>query len=822
MSNNYVIPFKELEKKWQKKWAEDSLYKCEIDKDKKKLYVLEMFPYPSGKLHMGHVRVYSIGDVMARFYRMRGYNVLHPMGYDAFGLPAENAAIKHQVHPEEWTLKCIDIMKDQQKKLGLSYDWDREAVTCLPNYYHWCQWIFLQLYKKGLAYKKESAINWCNECQTVLANEQVENGKCWRCSSTVIQKNLNQWFFKITEYADELLEDLDKLPEWPDNVKTQQVNWIGKSYGTMINFKLKDDQRDLPIFTTRPDTVYGVTFMVIAPEHPIVKELVEGTEYQEDVERFIDKVSQEDRFQRMAEDKEKEGIFTGKYAINPLTGEEIPIYLGNFVLMGYGTGMIMAVPAHDQRDFEFARKYNIPVKQVISPDGKEMELDAAYVDPGVLIHSKQFDGANSVDAKEKISLYIEESKQGKRTINYRLRDWLISRQRYWGAPIPVIYCDQCGIVPVPEEELPIKLPRDVEFTGSGNPLKSSEAFQNVICPKCGQKATRETDTMDTFVDSSWYFLRYCDSKNTKLPFSKESSDYWAPVDHYIGGIEHAILHLLYARFFTKCLSDLGLGKAREPFKHLLTQGMVTKDGAKMSKSLGNTVDPGEIMDKYGADTARLFILFAAPPVKDLEWSDTGVEGCYRFINRVWRLVNDHIESIKKHPGDVETGDSSRSKTFLHTLHSKIKRITEDLEDRYHFNTAIASSMELVNYLTGFKPENEEEERLMAYALRNLIQMLFPFIPHTCCELWELAGETDRLDQKEWPEFNPDYLVLDTVEVIIQVNGKLRGKIQVDRNLSKEEVLAFVLNEEKVKKHIEGKNLIKKIVVPGKLVNLVVK
>ncbi len=819
---NAAYCFGNIEQKWQERWEKEKHYRCLEDPDKPRQYILEMFPYPSGKLHMGHVRVYSIGDVMARFFRMQGYNVLHPIGYDAFGLPAENAAKENQVHPEEWTRQCIALMNEQQKKMGLSYDWDRLVATCLPEYYRWNQWIFLQMYKKGLAYKKKAAINWCPQCETVLANEQVESNRCWRCNSEVHLKDLEQWFFKISQYADELLDDLDSLPEWPEKVKLQQVNWIGKSYGTQIQFNLEKDNRPLPIFTTRPDTLYGVTYLVIAPEHPLLKELIRGKPNEKEVLSFIEKTLKQEKFVRGTQGKE--GIFLGEYAIHPLTNEKIPIYTANFVLMEYGTGMIMAVPAHDQRDYEFAEKYDIPVRQVISADGEESpSLGEAYVDEGILLKSGEFSGIPSTEARRKITEKLEKDGKGEGTVQYKLRDWLISRQRYWGTPIPVINCPLCGIVPVPEEDLPVKLPLDVEFTGSGNPLATSASFKQAPCPECGKMGARELDTMDTFVDSSWYFLRYCDSKNAQLPFAKEKVDYWCPVDHYIGGIEHAILHLLYARFFTKVLRDIGLTQIQEPFSHLLTQGMVTKDGGKMSKSLGNTVDPGYIIDKYGADTARLFILFAAPPEKDLEWLDSGVEGCFRFINRFWRLVQTNEPLIREYSEMKEYDDSrEREKELLFMLHTTLKKVTDNLQTRFHFNSCVAAIMELVNYLGGFAPQQDSEKILYAQALEYCMVMAFPFIPHVASELWEQCGKTDPLDYYKWPDYNEKYLILDAVEIVLQVNGKIRSKVNIPRDISEQNVWDIVDRDEKIQQYLSGKKIVKKIYVPGKLVNIVVK
>lgn len=820
--NNAGYNFAEIEKKWQDIWEHEKPYQCTEDGTKPKKYVLEMFPYPSGKLHMGHVRVYSIGDVMARFFRMKGYNVLHPIGYDAFGLPAENAANEKKVHPEEWTKHCISLMDEQQKKLGLSYDWDRLLATCMPDYYRWNQWIFIRMYKKGLAYKKKAAINWCTQCQTVLANEQVESNKCWRCNTEVILKDLEQWFFRISEYADELLDDLDKLSEWPEKVKVQQKNWIGKSYGTEILFRLEKDGREMPIFTTRPDTLFGVTFLVVAPEHPLVKELVRGTDKEKEVLEFIGKTLKEDKFIRG--NQGKEGLFLGAYARHPITEEKIPIYTANFVLMEYGTGIIMAVPAHDQRDYEFAVKYQIPIRQVISEDGKKgSKLSAAYEEEGILLDSQEFSGLPTNEAREKITEKLAELGLGKPTLQYKLRDWLISRQRYWGTPIPVIKCQKCGIVPVPDEDLPVLLPNDIEFAGSGNPLATSPSFCDVNCPQCGGKGVRETDTMDTFVDSSWYFLRYCDATNDKLPFAHEKVDYWCPVDHYIGGIEHAILHLLYARFFTKVLRDIGLTQIDEPFCHLLTQGMVTKDGAKMSKSLGNTVDPGYIISKYGADTARLFILFAAPPEKDLEWLDSGVEGCYRFINRFWRLIQGNISFLRKCPDNQPVNDTGiREKELLFHLHMTIKKVTDNLETRFHFNSCVAALMELVNYLGSFTPETDSESALFARALKSSMIMAFPFMPHVVSELWERMGEKEPLDKHPWPDYNAKYLVLDTVEIVVQVNGKIRSKATIPRDMPEESVWDIVSQDEKVQGYLAGKSIIKKIYVPGKLVNIVIK
>ncbi len=633
------------------------MFKVTEDPDKEKYYVLEMFPYPSGKLHMGHVRNYSIGDVLARFKKMKGFNVLHPMGWDSFGLPAENAAIKHGVEPSKWTWENIGEMREQLKELGLSYDWDREVATCHPDYYKWMQWIFIQFYKKGLAYKKENPVNWCPSCQTVLANEQVVDGKCERCKTLVGKKDLSQWYFKITDYAERLLDNLEELPGWPNKVKLMQKNWIGKSIGAEVTFEIDGFDKGLDVFTTRPDTLYGVTYMVMAPEHPYLKELVAGSEYEEPVNAYVDKVQHMSDIERTSTTNEKTGQFTGRYAINPLTGKKVPIFISDYVLMDYGTGAIMAVPAHDQRDFDFAKKFDLEIIPVVDSDDPEVDvydLKAAFAAEGTMINSEMFNGMNNKEAIEKIIDYLEEKKIGKKSINYKLRDWLISRQRYWGTPIPMIHCDDCGWVPEKEENLPVLLPADVQFTGKGeSPLATSKTFVNTTCPVCGKPAKRELDTMDTFLDSSWYFLRYCDPKNTEAPFGKDKADYWMNVDQYIGGVEHAILHLMYARFFQMALYDLGLVSTEEPFKNLLTQGMVIKDGAKMSKSLGNVVSPTEIIEKYGADTARLFILFAAPPERELDWSDKGVEGSFRFINRVYRMVYDFSQNFSEVPDSYE-------------------------------------------------------------------------------------------------------------------------------------------------------------------------
>ena len=816
--------FSEIEKKWQTKWAEGDVFKVTEDPDKEKYYVLEMFPYPSGKLHMGHVRNYSIGDVLARFKKMKGFNVLHPMGWDSFGLPAENAAIKHGVEPSKWTWENIGEMREQLKELGLSYDWDREVATCHPDYYKWMQWIFIQFYKKGLAYKKENPVNWCPSCQTVLANEQVVDGKCERCKTLVGKKDLSQWYFKITDYAERLLDNLEKLPGWPNKVKLMQKNWIGKSIGAEVTFEIDGFDKGLDVFTTRPDTLYGVTYMVMAPEHPYLKELVAGSEYAEPVNAYVDKVQHMSDIERTSTTNEKTGQFTGRYAINPLTGKKVPIFISDYVLMDYGTGAIMAVPAHDQRDFDFAKKFDLEIIPVVDSDDPEVDvydLKAAFAAEGTMINSEMFNGMNNKEAIEKIIDYLEEKKIGKKSINYKLRDWLISRQRYWGTPIPMIHCDDCGWVPEKEENLPVLLPADVQFTGKGeSPLATSKTFVNTTCPVCGKPARRELDTMDTFLDSSWYFLRYCDPKNTEAPFSKEKVDYWMNVDQYIGGVEHAILHLMYARFFQMALYDLGLVSTEEPFKNLLTQGMVIKDGAKMSKSLGNVVSPAEIIDKYGADTARLFILFAAPPERELDWSDKGVEGSFRFINRVYRMVYDFSQNYSEVPESYEiSGDADKNMAYW--LNYAIKKVSDDIGERFNFNTAISTIMELVNEMYRYK-EGTVNPGLFGAAIKDLIIMLAPFVPHVTEEMWEHLGYEGSVHDQNWPEYDEKALVKDTVEIVVQVNGKIKEKLDIAGGLSREEMEKTAMENEKVKGLIEGKNVVKVIAVPGKLINIVVK
>ena len=817
--------FREIEKKWQKYWADNNTFKMEEKPDMEKYYVLEMFPYPSGKLHMGHVRNYSIGDVVARFKNMQGYNVLHPMGFDSFGLPAENAAIKHGVAPDIWTWDNIHEMEEQLSELGLSYDWDREVCTCHPDYYKWMQWIFIQFYKKGLAYKKENPVNWCPDCQTVLANEQVVDGVCERCGAPVGKKNLSQWYFKITDYAERLLKNLDTLDGWPNKVKIMQKNWIGKSVGAEVDFAIKDDERKLKIFTTRVDTLFGVTYMVLAPEHPYVNSLVEGTEYEQPVKEYISRCQHMSDIERTSTSNEKTGVFIGKYAINPVNGKEVPIYISDYVLMGYGTGAIMAVPAHDERDFDFATKFGLDIIPVVDPGNPDIDvnnLKEAFVAEGTMINSGKFDGINNREAIKKVIEWVEEEGIGKATVNYRLRDWLISRQRYWGTPIPMIHCEHCGWVPEKEENLPVLLPTDIEFTGKGeSPIATSKTFVDTVCPVCGAPAKREIDTMDTFLDSSWYFLRYCDPKNENEVFDKEKVKYWMNVDQYIGGVEHAILHLMYARFFQMALYDLGLVTDEEPFKNLLTQGMVNKDGKKMSKSLGNVVSPAEILEKYGADTARLFILFAAPPEKELDWSDAGVEGSFRFLNRVYRLVYETVQKYGFKTTDFEIRNDN-DKQLNYMANYAVKKVSDDAGGRFQFNTAISTIMEFVNELYRYKELPDVNEGLINACIEKLVLILSPFTPHVCEEMWEYLGHTGSLYNVGWPAYDESALVKDSVEIVIQINGKVKEKMSVASGLGRDELQKTVMESEAAVRAVDGRNIVKVIAVPDKLVNIVVK
>ena len=816
----------EIEAKWQKIWETEHSCHTEMDATKQKYYALEMFPYPSGKLHMGHVRNYSIGDVIARFRTMEGYNVLHPMGFDSFGMPAENAAIKNKVHPAEWTYANIANMEKQQRALGLAYDWDREVITCREDYYRWTQWLFELFYKKGLAYKKKASVNWCDTCGTVLANEQVEDGKCWRCKSEVHKKDLAQWFFKITDYADELLADLDKLPGWPERVKTMQANWIGRSEGLEFRLPAPALDAEIPVYTTRPDTVFGMTFVVLAPEHPLVEKICAVSDKAEEIRAFCARVKKQSDIERSSSESEKEGIYTGLCCTNPFNGEQVEIWVTNYVLFEYGTGAVMAVPSEDQRDWMFAEKYGIRKILTIRPKDGELRLEdmtAAYTEKeGILINSGKFTGMEMHAAMQAIMDEAEAQGYGKRRVNYRLRDWLISRQRYWGAPIPIINCPKCGEVLVPEAELPVRLPGDVSFEqGAVSPLSSSEHFLHCKCPTCGGDATRETDTMDTFICSSWYYYRYTDPKNTERPFDRDKVNYWAPVDQYIGGIEHAILHLLYARFFTKVLRDAGMLDFDEPFTNLLTQGMVIKDGAKMSKSLGNVVSPEEIIDRYGADTARLFILFAAPVDRDLDWSDQGVEGAYRFLGRVWRILGQFVETIKGAPASYDVATLSTEEAELRrVLHATIKKVTEDVRDRFMFNTAISSIMELVNALYAFQ-DKELTPGLARETASALVRMLAPFAPHITAELWaELFG--GNVHAQTWPQYDAAALVQDEVEIVLQINGKVRDRVKVATGLDRAALEQLAAELPRAKELTAGKTIVKVVCVPSKLVNIVVK
>ena len=820
----------DIEAKWQKYLVENKTFKVEMDKDKPKSYVLEMFPYPSGNLHMGHVRNYSIGDVIARFRTMKGFNVLHPMGWDSFGMPAENAAIKHNIPPKKWTLENIANMTRQLKALGLSYDWDREVTTCKEDYYKWTQWFFELFYKRGLAVKKESAVNWCDTCNTVLANEQVIDGKCWRCDHEVVKKDLSQWFFKITDYADELLKDLDLLPGWPERVKTMQHNWIGRSEGLEFSFEIPALNDTVAVYTTRPDTAYGVTFMALAAEHPLIKKICENNPKADEINAFCERVRNQSEIERTSSESEKEGVFTGVYCINPFTGRKVEIWVTNYVLYDYGTGAVMGVPTGDQRDWMFADKYGIEKIVTICPIGKELKLEemtCAYEEKeGMLVNSGEFTGMEMHKAMSAIMDKAEAEGFGKRRVNYRLRDWLISRQRYWGAPIPIIYCPHCGEVLVPEDQLPVRLPEDVSFNaGAKSPLATSEEFVHCKCPKCGADATRETDTMDTFLCSSWYYLRYTDAHNDKMPFDKELNNYWGPVDQYIGGIEHAILHLLYSRFFVKVLRDAGLVDYDEPFSNLLTQGMVIKDGAKMSKSLGNVVSPEEILSKYGADTARLFILFAAPPERELEWSDQGVEGSFRFLNRIWRIVQAFEAVLAQKVTEYDHSNLSEAdKDLRRVLHSSIKKVTNDIETRFNFNTAISTMMELVNALYAYKEAAKEPNAGLVYeAISDLIKMMSPFVPHITEELWRGAIDANSsVHEQSWPECDEEALKVDNVEIVLQVNGKVRGRLTVPAEATKEELEKIAMADANVQAHIGDATVRKVICVPGRLVNIVAK
>jgi leucyl-tRNA synthetase len=818
--------FASIEAKWQDYWRANKIFKSTADENKEKYYVLEMFPYPSGRIHMGHVRNYTIGDVIARYRMQSGFNVLHPIGFDAFGQPAENAAIKHDTDPKEWTEKCISWMVKELKHMGFSYDWDRELSTHRDEYYRWNQWIFIKMMEQGLAYKKASSVNWCSSCETTLANEEVVNGGCWRCKTEVVQKDLEQWYLKITDYQDALLEDLDTLENWPERVITMQKNWIGKSFGVEIFFKEAETKADIPVFTTRQDTIFGATYMVVAPEHPILPKIIKGKKQEQAVLKFIDEVSKKSKVVRVSTDVKKEGVFTGAYAINPVNNEKIPIWTADYVLMEYGTGAIMAVPTHDQRDYLFAKEHGLAMRIVISdpenPDIKVEDMQQAYEGAGVQVNSAQFDGLGNEEAKAKIAEWMEKENIGKRTIFFRLRDWLISRQRYWGTPIPVIYCDKCGIVPVPEKDLPVKLPEKIEITGEGgSPLSKVEEFVQADCPKCNSKAQRETDTMATFIDSSWYFLRFCSPRNDKAVFDKKEANYWMRVNQYIGGIEHAVLHLLYSRFFTKFLNNIGLVDFKEPFDRLLTQGMVLKDGEVMSKSKGNIVDPDEMIKKFGADSLRMCILFAAPPEAEFDWNERGMDGAFRFINRVWTLCDNLIELRSKN-AEFKAMDFEKDIEFK--LHSSIKKITHEMSGGFKFNTAISAMMELTNTLVpamGQLQEKNAQNKVLEEAVGKLLIMISPIAPHMAEEIWQKLGNEQSIIKASWPEFDEKKLQLDEIEVVIQVNSKVRSRITVDADIKEEQLKAKAKEDPKIKKWIQDKPIKKIIVIKGKLLNIIV-
>ncbi len=857
---------KKIEEKWQKAWEKSKIFNVKEDKSKKKYYLLEMFPYPSGKIHMGHVRNYTIGDVIARYKRMRGFNVLHPMGWDAFGLPAENAAITNNTHPAKWTYENINSMRKQLKRIGFSYDWQRELATCSPKYYKWEQWLFIKMFEKDMVYRKESSLNWCDTCKTTLANEQVESGLCWRCGRQVRQKKLWQWFFKITDYAEDLLAGCDKLPNWPEKVTAMQKNWIGKSVGATIEFNIENSSKKIPVFTTRQDTVFGATFLCLAPEHPLIPELCKNTPKEKEVFAFIEKMSKLDRSAKSIESYEKEGVFTGAWCINPLSNRKIPVYTANFALMNYGTGAVMSVPAHDQRDFDFALKYNLDRILVIKPVDKELNAETmtkAYTDNGILINSKEFNGINNKTALDKIASHLEKINKGKKTVNFRLRDWGISRQRFWGTPIPMVHCKTCGIVPIPESDLPVTLPEDAQLPENGkSPLSELEYFSKVTCPKCGRTdAKRDTDTMDTFVESSWYFQRYCSTNCTTSIFDPEAVKYWMPVDQYIGGVEHAILHLLYSRYFTRVLKDLGLVTFKEPFKNLLTQGMVRKEimscekhgflspeetepaenkllckkcgrevtvgkVEKMSKSKKNVINPNILIEKYGADTTRLFCLFAAPPEKGLEWNDLGVEGCFRFLNRIWRLTNNQLSNINSVEIFTENPDEIKGKArdLYKKTHETIKKVSEDIELRYHFNTAISAVMELVNQcylMDSSKKLSTVEKQVLKFAINTIVLLLSPIVPHITEDIWESLGNKKSTLFAKWPTYKKEALTADSIIFVVQVNGKLRARLNTAPDIDEESIKELALENPQIKKFIKDKPVKKIIVIKNKLINIVI-
>ncbi len=820
----------EIEPRWQAVWKQEDLYRAAADPVRPKYYVLEMFPYPSGKLHMGHMRVYSIGDVLARYLRMRGYNVLHPMGWDAFGMPAENAAIKHRVNPVQWTEQNIALMKAQQNRLGISYDWNREVNTCSPEYYRWTQWLFLLLYRRGLVYRKKAAVNWCPCCETVLANEQVETGCCWRCATVVEQRELEQWFLRITTYAERLLNDLDRLEDWPERVKIMQKNWIGRSEGAEIIFRVREQpEMELRTFTTRPDTLFGVTYMVLAPEHPLLPILVKGTARENEVMAFAARIRKESEIERTSADSPKVGLATGRYVVNPVNGEAVPVLVGNYVVMGYGTGAVMGVPAHDQRDFLFARAYGLPVRVVIQPAGEYLDgqtMTGAYEGPGTMSNSGSFNGLPNDVGGRRMVTSLEARELGRFTVHYRLRDWLISRQRYWGAPIPIIYCPACGIVPVPEENLPVQLPQEVElFGGRVSSLAGYPSFVQTRCPRCGAQARRETDTMDTFVCSSWYYLRYTSPRENAVPFSRKKANYWMAVDQYIGGIEHAVLHLLYSRFFTKVLFDAGLLRVEEPFTRLLAQGMVYKDGAKMSKSKGNVVTPDDIVKRYGADTGRLFILFAAPPEKDLDWNEQGVEGCSRFLKRVWRLVQE-CRSVLDDDDELAPVSGKAESALTRAVHSAIRKVTGDIETRFSFNTAISAIMELVNSIYAYRQKAGNDARVHRDALRESLDtvalLLAPFAPHFAEETWHCLGHSDSVHRQPWPGYREETLKVDEVEIAVQINGKVRGRLTIPAGATGEEMAAAARAHDRISALLSGHEVLKTVAVPDKLISFKIK
>ncbi len=807
-----------IEQDAQRHWEEARSFEVDEDPGKDKFYCLTMFPYPSGKLHMGHVRVFTISDVIARYQRMQGKHVLQPMGWDAFGMPAENAAIKHGVPPAEWTYKNIAEMRGQLDRLGYAYDWSREVTTCRPEYYRWEQWLFTRMFEKGLVYRKNSVVNWDPVDQTVLANEQVIDGRGWRSDALVERREIPQWFMKTTAYADELLDELDRMPGWPESVKTMQRNWIGRSEGVELSFDVKGEDEPLTVYTTRPDTLMGVTYMAVAAEHPLAAKAAQGNP---DVAAFIEECVQTDAAEATLETMEKKGMPLGIAAVHPLTGEEVPLWVANFVLMSYGTGAVMAVPGHDERDWEFAKKHGVEIKQVIAPaDGSEIDIqEQVFIDKGVLVNSGDYDGMDYEAAFNAIADYFEETGRGRRTVNYRLRDWGVSRQRYWGTPIPIIYCDDCDAVPVPEKDLPVVLPEDVTVTGTGSPLKDMPEFVNVDCPKCGKAARRETDTFDTFVESSWYFARYaCPDSDTAM--LDERAAYWTPVDQYTGGIEHAILHLLYSRFFQRVMRDEGLTDVSEPFTNLLTQGMVLKDGAKMSKNKGNTVDPQELINKYGADTVRLFMMFAAPPEQSLEWSDDGVQGSYRFLKRFWHAVTDHAADGPAAKLDPATLNDTQ-KELRRKTHQTIAKIGDDIGRRSSFNTAVAAAMELLNAINKFEDASDAGRAVEHEALEAVVLMLSPMTPHICHALWKELGHETALIDRRWPEFDEAALELDMIELVVQVNGKLRGRIAVPADASKDDIEKLAIADDNVQRFMDGKAIRKIIVVPGRLVNIVV-